>query len=50
MTMARLACRGPPLPVAADIAQADMSQVLGPQPVTSLADGIRATLAAFRSR
>ena len=50
MPAARLACSGPPLPVAADIAPMDMSKVLGPQPVTSLADGIRETRAAFRSR
>lgn len=46
---ARLAASGPPLPIAPDIAPTDMSAVLGVQPVTSLADGIAATLAACRS-
>jgi len=45
---ARLSASGPPLPIAPDIAATDFSAVLGAQPVTSLADGIRATLAACR--
>ena len=46
---ARLAAGGPPLPIAPDVAPADLSAVLGAQPVTSLADGIAATLAACRN-
>lgn len=42
---ARITASGPPLPVAAEIAASDMSAVLGPQPVTSLAAGVAATLA-----
>lgn len=46
---ARISARGAPLPVAADIAQPDMAPVLGEQPVTALAQGIAATLAACRA-
>ena len=46
---AQLDAKGPPLPIAPDIAQADMSGVLGAQPVTPLADGVAATLAACRT-
>lgn len=46
---ARISATGAPLPVAADIATPDMRAVLGEQRVTSLADGIAATLAACRS-
>jgi len=45
---ARLDASGPPLPVAADIASPDMSAVLGALPVTPLATGVAATLAACR--
>ena len=46
---AQLTAHGPSLPVTADIPAPDMSPVLGDQPVTSLADGIAATLAACRA-
>jgi UDP-glucose 4-epimerase len=46
---ARIDAKGPPLPIVADIAAADLSTVLGPQTTTSLADGIAATLAACRT-
>ena len=45
---ARIDACGPPLPVAADVAPGDLAAVLGPQPVTSLAAGIAATIAAHR--
>jgi nucleoside-diphosphate-sugar epimerase len=45
---AKLAASGSPLPIAADVAQADPSAVLGALPVTPLADGVAATLAACR--
>ena len=45
---ADVTAQGVALPSAADIAQPDMAPVLGAQPVTSLADGITATLAALR--
>jgi UDP-glucose 4-epimerase len=44
-----LTASGPPLPIAPDIAPTDMSAVLGAQAVTSLADGIKATLAVCRT-
>lgn len=43
-----LAASGPPLPIAPDIAASDGRAVLGDLPVTSLRDGIAATLAACR--
>jgi UDP-glucose 4-epimerase len=46
---ARLSASGPPLPIAPDIAQPDTTAVLGALPVTPLADGIAATLAACRT-
>ena len=45
---AQLCAEGPPLPVAAEVASDDATAVLGPLPVTSLAEGIAATLAAWR--
>ena len=45
---ARIDAKGPPLPIAADIAQPDASAVLGALPLTPLADGVAATLAACR--
>ena len=46
---ARLSAGGAPLPIAADLAPQDLAPVLGEQPVTSLAGGIAATLAACRA-
>lgn len=46
---ARIDAKGPPLPIAADIAMPDTSAVLGRQPITPLADGVAATLAACRT-
>lgn len=45
---ARISASGPPLPVAADIARSDMTAVLGPLAVTSLAEGVAKTLAGHR--
>jgi nucleoside-diphosphate-sugar epimerase len=45
---ARIDAKGPPLPVAADIAQPDTAAVLGALPLTPLAAGVAATLAACR--
>jgi len=45
---ARLGAQGPALPITPDIPQPDWHGVLGPQPVTSLAEGIAATLASCR--
>ena len=45
---ARIGISGPPLPIAPDIAAPDFGPVLGELPVTSLAEGIAATLAACR--
>jgi UDP-glucose 4-epimerase len=42
---ARITASGPPLPVAADIVRSDMSAVLGPLPVSTLAEGVAMTLA-----
>jgi UDP-glucose 4-epimerase len=46
---ARITARGAPLPIAPDISPSDMTAVLGDQPITPLADGIAATLAACRA-
>ena len=46
---ARITARGAPLPIAPGITPSNMSAVLGEQPITSLADGIAATLAACRA-
>lgn len=43
-----LSCSGPALPIAADVAASDTQAVLGPLPLTSLAEGLAATLAACR--
>lgn len=46
---AQLRAEGPPLPIAADMPTSDWHAVLGPLAVTSLADGLAATLAACRA-
>jgi len=45
---AQLSAAGAPLPIAGDVASHDASAVLGPLPLTALADGVAATLAACR--
>jgi UDP-glucose 4-epimerase len=45
-----LSASGSPLPVSAEIAAHDVSSVLGPLPLTALADGLARTVAFYRGR